>query len=157
MAMDQSEGVAEFVNDLFGRSFGQQGAVGRQAVPFIVETENRSDTRAATQKGLAENIGEDGNEEVDAEQPECFDRVPGEFCVNLFKQLISIVLTTCWIEEFDQVQMAFPDHYIHHVLLSHSFGDAVNEISLKRAEGDQVDMLHRVRVSGRISGSCYTE
>ncbi len=70
MAMDQPEGMTEFMDRFFPHAFEQDRIVFLHPVTLIVEAVERGNAGLPVEVSLAEDIGQDGNEEIHIEKSE---------------------------------------------------------------------------------------
>jgi hypothetical protein len=68
--MDEPATMTEFVNRDFSGAFKHERSVGPEAIQLIAETMIRHNCGISSQRCLTEDIGEDGNKEVMARDPD---------------------------------------------------------------------------------------
>ena len=76
-AMDQSEGMAEFMDNFFKDTFLENHFIGWYSITFVPETIYRNDCATPFQESLAKNVSKDGNKKIHINNPQNFFRIQG--------------------------------------------------------------------------------
>jgi hypothetical protein len=141
VAMDQTEGMAQLMGDHFTETLDEQLIVGFEAIMLIPEAVEGGNPRISVQPGLAENIGEYGNIEIDPHHADHLDGIRRSLFSDHFQQSIGIILPPGRIVESTDVKVALlQDHGIMQLpgdILCNPSG----QLFLEEAAGNQYDGL----------------
>ena len=103
-AMDQAVGMTQFMDDHLANAIDQQIIIGIQSIVFISQTVKGGHSSITAQTGLTENIGQNGNIQINTHHTNYLNCIGGGPHGYRCKQLIGIILSSPGIIEMTDIQ-----------------------------------------------------